>query len=164
MNATPLFPPGSNPILAEWCATWLIGQLRHSQHPPVFWLEVAGALQDGRRQFDNNPLVPIGRYALNWPGALEALVERNNIAIAAEARGDLLTAIFGYEVSVADEFFGTHPYDRLRIHYTREQWYTDAVRVCQAYIALPNREHGQNKTHFEHHLVKLRARLETSTP
>jgi hypothetical protein len=114
---------------------------------------------DNRIPLDNNPLVPVGRYALNWPGALEMLVARNNLGIAAEAAGDLLKAVFTYEVSVADEFLGTHPYDRLRIHYTRQRWYTDAVRVCRAYIALPARQHGQDKTRFEQHLVKLRAKL-----
>jgi len=141
--------------LTEWKSQWIKQQTLDSLHPDSFWYEIANLIMEGRLQMGNNPLVPIGKYAFEWAGAMGFLVERNNRGIEFEKNGNLESAIVIYEISVADCFFGTHPYDRLRIHYTKQRWYRDALRVCQAYIDLPNRAHGQNKLHFQSHLGKL---------
>lgn len=105
----------------------------------------------------NNLLVPIGRYVFYWKGALEYLVERNNRGIEFEKNGNIDRAVLIFEISVADEFFGTHPYDRLRIIYGTQKNYEDAIRVCKAYLNLPIRPNGQNKPHFQKYLEKLLA-------
>lgn len=144
--------------LKHWHTNWPIEQAEQSEWPIPFWKKVAKELSAGRLSMQNNPLVPIGHYAMNWPGALEFLVSRNNKGIEKEKKGDLEGAVFIYEISVADAFFGTHPYDRLRIIYTRMKRYRDAIRICRTYLALPKRATGQNKPHFRQHLQKLRQR------
>jgi hypothetical protein len=141
--------------LLSWKAKWIKQQVKNSLHPESFWYEIANLILEGRLKMDNNPLVTIGKYAFEWPGAMEFLVERNNRGIELEKNGNIESAIIVYEISVADDFFGTHPYDRLRIFYTKTKWYKDAIRVCQSYLDLPNRANGQNKPHFRQHLEKL---------
>lgn len=147
--------------LSEWKLRWIKQQTLNSLHPDSFWYEIANMILESRLKMGNNPLVPIGQYAFEWAGAMEFLVSRNNQGIEFEKNGNLESAIVIYEISVADYFFGTHPYDRLRIHYTKQKWYKDAIRVCKAYIDLPNRPHGQNKPHFQSHLEKLSAKAKS---
>ena len=119
---------------------------------------MANLLLKGRLLLKNNPLTPVGRYAFKWPGASEYLVERNNRGIDLEKKMEIEAAVVIYELSINDDFFGSHPYDRLRIIYGRRHWYVDAIRVCRAYLSLPDRPHGQNKPHFKTHLEKLLAK------
>lgn len=143
--------------IATWRTRWIAERLRHSQHPRAFWEDVSDIMMDGRLLLKNNYLVPVGCYAINWPGALEMIVQRNNIGIVFEQTGQPLNAAFFYEMSVGDEFIGTHPYDRLRIYYTRERWWQDAIRICTAFLA--NARFSQpEKDRFQHHLDKLNRR------
>lgn len=144
----------NNSFIEEWRAEWIATQQRQSRHPVDFWKQVAELLIDGRRPMKNNLLTPIGHYANDWPGAMEFLVARNNKGISLEKKGDINGAFFVYEAGVADSFFGTQPYDRLRIAYTKRQWYDDAIRVCRAYLDIPDRP-GQNKLRFRQHIEKL---------
>ena len=75
-----------------------------------------------------------------------------------EKQGRLYDAMVLYELNVADGMQGSHPYDRLRIIYTHQKRYEDAAWVCQAYLSLPDREHGQAKDHFRHHLQRLQVK------
>ncbi len=143
-----------------WRSKWIKDQCRQSQHPIAFWQKVARVLLKGRVLMKNNPITPIGHYVMSWPNAMGYLTERNNQGIDLEKKGKIEEAIFAYEVSINDAFFGTHPYNRLRIIYSKRQWYKDAIRVCKIYLALPDREHGQDKPHFRHHLEKLQKKLE----
>lgn len=63
------------------------------------------------------------------------IVSRNLKGIILEKSGHIEKAIELYETNVRDWFDGTHPYERLRIIYTREGRFADAIRVCEAYIA-----------------------------
>lgn len=141
--------------ITQWQRIWAVKQAQDSQHDTLFWKQLATRLIDDRLKLGNNPLVPIGQYAIDWPGAMELLTNRNNRGIDFEKNKNIDAAIEIYELGVADAFFGTHPYDRLRIIYSRQKWYSDAVRVCRAYLSLPDREFGQDKAHFENHLSKL---------
>jgi len=143
----------------QWKAEWIAGNAKMSRHPIEFWKELADLLLEGRSKLKNNPLVAVGHLGFDYPGAMDLLVARNNRGIALEKEGRVEAAIIIYELSVADAFFGTHPYDRLRILYSKRHWYEDAVRVCQMYLSLPDRPVGQDKPHFKHHLDKLRAKL-----
>lgn len=146
----------SKAAIDEWLRTWPMKQSKRSGHPLEYWQGIARDLLAQRRKMDNNPITPIGHYAFKWPGATEAILDRNNSGMALEKAGKIDEAIRVYELSVADAFFGSHPYDRLRIIYTRQKQYQDAIRVCSAYIALPARKHGQNKDRFRHHRDKLK--------
>jgi tetratricopeptide (TPR) repeat protein len=83
------------------------------------------------------------------------MAERNDQGKQLEGQGQIAQAVALYEANIQDRFFGSFPYDRLRIIYTRQGQYADAIRVCQAYLDLPDRPHGQNKERFQHHLDKL---------
>lgn len=61
------------------------------------------------------------------------MVERNLTGIELEKVGQLDEAISLYEQNVTDWFMGSHPYDRLRIIYTKRGQYADAVRVCRSF-------------------------------
>lgn len=86
------------------------------------------------------------------------MVNRNLKGREYEKAGNVSAAVRLYEANVQDHFDGTHPYDRLRIICTRQKRYDDAICVCEAYLALPDREQGQNKPHFQHHLERLQAK------
>jgi tetratricopeptide (TPR) repeat protein len=91
-------------------------------------------------------------------GLWQIMVERNLQGKDMEKAGRIEEAIALYEANVRDRFDGTHPYDRLRILYTREKQYDDAIRVCEAYVALPDRPNGQNKAHFREWIDKLQVK------
>lgn len=61
-------------------------------------------------------------------------VERNLKGEELEKAGHIEEAIKLYEQNVADFVDTPHPYNRLRIIYTKLKRYDDAIRVCQAYV------------------------------
>jgi hypothetical protein len=61
-------------------------------------------------------------------------VDRNLNGIALEKEGNIDAAIALYEANIAARFDGTHPYERLRIIYSKQKCWDDAIRVCRAYI------------------------------
>jgi len=56
-----------------------------------------------------------------------------------------------------DRMQASHPYDRMRIVYSRQKHYPRHHLVCQPYLDLPDREHRQDKEHFQHRLEHLEA-------
>ena len=66
----------------------------------------------------------------------ETAMQRNEEAERAEQNGDPQRAVDLYERSVAENFVGSHPYERLAAIYERRREYPDALRVCQAYLDL----------------------------
>lgn len=149
-----------NKTLDTWKHSWINKQSKRSTLPRAYWETVADEIIAGRLavleiEKGQNPNVPLGWYDVSSDAALQYLVARNNKGIEREKAGDIDGAMFLYEVSVADAFFGSHPYDRLRILYTRARQYDEALRVCQDYLALPDRPHGQNKSHFAEWVNKL---------
>ena len=81
--------------------------------------------------------------------------------IALEKQGKEAKAMALYEANVADQFDGSHPYNRLRILYKARGRYTDAIRVCEAYIA----NSGQNQKlcdSFRSEITKLTAKTSNS--
>lgn len=149
-----------NKALNTWKYSWIDKQSRRSALPRAYWEAVADEIIAGRMAVlqtikGQNPHAPMGWYALQSDLAMHQLVQRNGKGMEREKAGDIEGAMFLYEVSVADAFFGTHPYDRLRILYTRAKQYDEALRVCRDYLALPDRPHGQNKPHFSEWVDKL---------
>ncbi len=66
----------------------------------------------------------------------EAGMARNEEAERAVHNGDPERAIDLYETSVAEEFVGSHPYERLASLYERRRDPAQALRVCEAYLRL----------------------------
>jgi hypothetical protein len=96
-------------------------------------------------------------HVFEWTNTVagDVMVDRNLKGRDLEAQGREEPALVLYEANLQDFSSGTHPYDRLRIIYTRRAWYTDAIRACDTYLALPDRPAGQDKPHFQKHRDKL---------
>lgn len=75
-------------------------------------------------------------YSAEVDRVFNALYQQNTRGIELEQAGRVDEAIKFYERSVADWFGGNHPYDRLRIIYTRREQYDDAIRVCRAFVQM----------------------------
>lgn len=88
------------------------------------------------------------------------MFERNQEGKKLESDELIDEAIIVYEKNVADQFIGLHPYDRLRIIYTKQKDYNGAIRVCQSYINLPRSSKQQTSAEkkikeTQRHLSKL---------
>lgn len=66
----------------------------------------------------------------------EAALERNFEAMEAERLGDVGRAAALYEESVAGDFVGIHPYERLANIHERRGDHLSALRTLEAYIRL----------------------------
>lgn len=66
----------------------------------------------------------------------EAAMRRNEEAERAVHNGDTERAIQLYETSIAEEFVGSHPYERLASIYERRHNPAEALRVCMAFTTL----------------------------
>ena len=66
----------------------------------------------------------------------EAAMQRNEEAELAVKGGDTERAIHLYEISIAEEFVGSHPYERLASLYERRRNPAEALRVCEAFTKL----------------------------
>ena len=66
----------------------------------------------------------------------EAAMQRNEEAELAVHNGDTERAIKLYEISIREEFVGSHPYERLASVYESRHNPAEALRVCEAFIDL----------------------------
>lgn len=89
-------------------------------------------------------------------------VDRNLTGRELERQGDIDRAIALYEANLVDGFEGSHPYERLRIIYAKRKDYANAIRVCQAFVALPTRGSTNPKKikRFQEWIYKYKARME----
>lgn len=154
--------------------TWAQIQARHSQRPLEYWQSIAVRLWQDRLAHapHNNPNVPIGRHSLGLstdldPQAHGLLIARNNQAIDLEKAGNVQAAIDLCELNLADEFDGSYPPERLRVIYTRQKNYIDALRVCKTYLSIldrierrwPNYPNLRKRPTLQAHIQKLQAKL-----
>ncbi len=63
-------------------------------------------------------------------------MQRNEEAELAVHNGDTERAIKLYEISIREEFVGSHPYERLASVYESRHNPAEALRVCEAFIDL----------------------------
>lgn len=89
----------------------------------------------------------------------QTMARRNEIAQQLERQGEMDAAIKLYELNVADLFHGSLPYDRLRVLYTKLNWFQEAIRVCEAYLGLPDAWGNLDKDKFRHHRDRLEEKL-----
>jgi hypothetical protein len=66
----------------------------------------------------------------------EAAMQRNEEAELAIEGGDTERAIRLYEISIREEFVGSHPYERLASVYESRHNLTEALRVTEAFTKL----------------------------
>ena len=66
----------------------------------------------------------------------EAAMQRNEEAERAVHNGDPERAIQLYEINIAEEFVGSHPYERLASIYEHRRNPAEALRVCEAFTKL----------------------------
>lgn len=88
-------------------------------------------------------------------------LERNLQGIELEQKGLSVEAATLYEANLRECFIGSHPYERLRIFYTKRHDYPNAIRVCQAFLNLPRHPLGydeKKRQRFQDHLSKLRSK------
>jgi len=85
---------------------------------------------------------------------LDIMVDRNNKGIELEKKGDIENAIKLYEENVADEFFGTHPYDRLAIIYRKRKQFNDEIRILKRKISIFEKINQEGLHYFLEHCSK----------
>ena len=85
------------------------------------------------------------------------MVDRNLKGIEMEKLGHEENARILYEMNIEEGFDGSHPYERLRVIYTRRKDFVQAIRVCQAFINLNQRDIKKTEN-FTKHLTKLLAK------
>ena len=66
----------------------------------------------------------------------DAAMQRNEEAELAFEGGDTERAINLYEISIREEFVGSHPYERLASVYESRHNPTEALTVCEAFTEL----------------------------
>jgi hypothetical protein len=105
---------------------WLRGIFGREESRPIE--EFSGLLDPVERErigTENDPL-----------RGFEAAMERHAEAEKAEQSGDPEKAIRLYETSVAGEFVGSHPYERLAALHERRHNHEAALRVSEAFVQL----------------------------
>jgi len=108
-----------------------------------------------------------GRTESEWRAHLDAehelsvvMLQRNLDGKEFEKEGSINKAIEVYEQNLEDSFYGSFPYERLRIIYTKQKRYSDAIRVCKAFLILYT--YNDNKRNrFINYLEKLEKKLRT---
>jgi len=100
----------------------------------------------------------------------EAAMERHAEAEKAEQNGDPEKAIRLYETSVAEEFVGSYPYERLASLHERRHDHEAALRVSEAFVQLAasgklpkgaQRSADRKLPQFEARIERYRQRLYT---
>jgi hypothetical protein len=132
------------------------GETRSSGEPPnLFGLDPA---ERGRIGTEDDPL-----------RGFEAAMERHAEAERAEQSGDPERAIRLYETSVAEQFVGSHPYERLASLHERRHDHEAALRVSEAFLHLAasgkmprgaQRSADRKLPHFEARVERYRRLLD----
>ena len=86
------------------------------------------------------------------------MVDRNLRGKTLEKSDHIDKAAVLYEENITDKFSGSHPYERLRIIYTKRKDYSNAIRVCRAYIDMSPKK-DKKRTRFQDRLEKLVQRV-----
>jgi len=84
-------------------------------------------------------------------------LQRNQDGMDLEKQGQIEEAIVLYQTNIAEGFTGQHPYERLRILYTKQKNYDKAIEICKAYLALPDIA-PKKRVKFSRDLEKLKAK------
>jgi hypothetical protein len=136
---------------------WLRGNFGRSEAPSSTELFGLDEAERERIGTEDDPL-----------RGFEAAMERHVQAEEAAPNGDPERAIRLYEMSVSEEFVGSHPYERLASLYERRRDYGSALRVSEAYLRLAasgkmprgaQRSADRKLPHFEARIQRYRRLL-----
>jgi len=105
-------------------------------------------------QYEPNPVEEIRLHNRRLSEILCIMVNRNNKGIELEKKRDIENAIKLYEQNVADEFFGTHPYDRLAMIYRKRKQFEDEIRILKRKISIFEKINQERLHHFLEHCSK----------
>jgi len=105
-------------------------------------------------QYEPNPVEEIRLHNRRLGEILDIMINRNNKGIELEKKGDIENAIKLYEQNVADEFFGTYPYDRLAIIYRKRKRFDDEIRILKRKISIFEKINQERLHHFLEHCSK----------
>ena len=105
-------------------------------------------------QYEPNPVEEIRLHNRRLAEILDIMVNRNNKGIEVEKKGDIESALKLYEQNVTDEFFGTHPYDRLAMIYRKRKQFDDEIRILKRKISIFEKINQEELHHFLEHYSK----------
>ena len=105
-------------------------------------------------QYEPNPVEKIRLHNRRLAEILDIMVDRNNKGIELEKKGDIESAIKLYEQNVTDEFFGTHPYDRLAMIYRKRKQFDDEIRILKRKIPIFEKINQEGLHYFLEHCSK----------
>jgi len=105
-------------------------------------------------QYEPNPVEEIRLHNRRLAEIFDIMVDRNNKGIELEKKVDIESAIKLYEQNVADEFFGTHPYDRLVIIYRKRKQFDDEIRILKRKISIFEKINQEELHYFLEHCSK----------
>ncbi len=105
-------------------------------------------------QYEPNPVEEIRLHNRRLGEILSIMVDRNNKGIELEKKRDIESAIKLYEQNVADEFFGTYPYDRLAIIYRKRKQFDNEIRILKRKISIFEKINQERLHHFLEHCPK----------
>jgi len=94
------------------------------------------------------------QYEPNLVEEIRSFEEIRLKGIELEKKGDIENAIKLYEQNVADEFFGTHPYDRLAIIYRKRKQFNDEIRILKRKISIFEKINQEGLHYFLEHCSK----------
>ncbi|MCG3198793.1 MAG: hypothetical protein GHCLOJNM_03300 [bacterium] len=107
---------------------------------------------------------PEGQEVGRWQGIhiprekLNRTTDRNLLGRELEREGKEEEARLLYEANLAEGDIGSHPYERLRIIYSRRKQYEEALRVCEAFLKVP--QEPKKLEAFRQHAEKLRLKID----
>jgi hypothetical protein len=116
-------------IVGDYKLKWAKEQMKDSDHPLDFWMQVIEMAIDGRKTLQADQLNPLGNRVdqKHWQDYL-AIVLQTGIEVE-KAKG-MDNAFVMYEICIAELFNDDRPYDLLRAWYQKRQWHKDAMRVA----------------------------------
>jgi hypothetical protein len=108
---------------------------------------------------DSLDLETIKAHATVRDMLMKTMADRNVAGMALEKNEKNKEAIRLYEQNVSDHCDGSHPYERLRILYTRCGDYPNAIRVCQIYLDTIPQKNWSKSSPSQRHIDELQAQL-----
>lgn len=140
---TTLVPP-------QELATWIESQVRVQVPRALIYQQLVAMQLD-----TDNPTL----YQAAANDVMAIMFMRNHRGTRQELNGQTAAAIAEYEANVQDLYGEGYPYNRLRLLYEQRHEYEKAIRVCEAYLRLPESLAAPHKEAFHFALQHLHNKL-----